>query len=114
MDMAAWDGHSWSYVLDGYTPATGDVGYYLRATATYSDGLGTGRDSASAESAFAVERRPAANNQPSFPDDEDDDARLASQVTRMVKETAKAGSSVGNAVVATDADNDPVLYTLGR
>ena len=30
----------------------------------------------------------------------------------MVKETAKAGSSIGNAVVATDADNDPVLYTL--
>ena len=35
-----------------------------------------------------------------------------SQVTRTVKETAKAGSSVGNAVTATDADNDPLLYSL--
>ena len=35
-------------------------------------------------------------------------------MTRTVKETAKTGSSVGNAVTATDADNDPLLYTLTR
>ena len=35
-------------------------------------------------------------------------------MTRTVKETAKTGSSVGNAVTATDADNDPLLYTLGK
>ena len=29
-----------------------------------------------------------------------------------MKETAKTGSSVGNAVTATDADNDPLLYSL--
>ena len=34
------------------------------------------------------------------------------QVTRTVKETAKVGSSVGNAVTATDSDNDPLLYRL--
>ena len=93
-----------------YAPKTGDVGYYLRATATYSDGLGTGRDSASAETAFAVERRPASNSQPSFLDE--DDETPGTQADRAVRETAKAGSSVGNAVVATDADNDPLLYTL--
>ena len=33
-------------------------------------------------------------------------------MTRIVKETAKTGSSVGNAVTATDSDNDPLLYRL--
>ena len=80
-----------------YTPKTGDVGYYLRATAEYSDGLGEGRDSASAMTEFAVERRPAANSQPSFADDNDDVD--GSQQDRTVKETAKVGASVGNAGV---------------
>ena len=64
---------------------------------------------------FAVERRPAANSQPVFADDDDttpDPTPGTSDQSRMVKETAKHGSSVGNAVVATDADNDPLLYTL--
>ena len=103
MDKAA-DGEAIAGATSaGYTPGTGDVGYYLRATASYSDGLGAGRDNASAVTAFAVEKRPAANSQPSFP---------SSELTRMVKETATAGSSVGNAVVATDSDNDPLLYKL--
>ena len=33
-------------------------------------------------------------------------------MTRTVSETAKVGATIGNAVVATDADNDPLLYTL--
>ena len=41
------------------------------------------------------------------------DITPGSELTRTVKETAKAGSSVGNAVVATDADNDPLLYSAG-
>ena len=36
------------------------------------------------------------------------------QVSRTVKETAKAGSGIGAPVVATDADNDPLLYKLGK
>ena len=103
MDKAA-DGEAIAGATSaGYTPGTGDVGYYLRATASYSDGLGAGRDNASAVTAYAVEKRPAANSQPSFP---------GGAKTRMVKETATAGSSVGNAVVATDSDNDPLLYKL--
>ena len=94
-----------------YAPSRDDEGYYLRATATYSDGLGSGRDSASGVTTFAVERRPASNSQPSFAvQDEEPDTGI--QVTRVVKETAKTGSSVGNAVTATDADNDPLLYRL--
>ena len=110
MDQAAWEDISGATAA-GYTPGTGDIGYYLRATASYSDGLGTGRDSASAATAFAVERRPAANSQPSFTDD-DDTSPTTSEQTRMVDETAKVGFSVGNAVTATDADNDPLLYSL--
>ena len=48
MDMSEWadiDGATSS----AYTPQEEDAGYYLRATATYSDGLGTGQDSASVE-----------------------------------------------------------------
>ena len=44
-----------------YTPDADDVDYFLRATAEYSDGLGTGRDSASGVTAFAVETRPVSN-----------------------------------------------------
>ena len=125
MDMTEWAD------IDGataatYTPQEEDAGYYLRATATYSDGLGAGRDSASGETAFPVELRPTANFAPSFRvqdetgpevDDlagEDDPAGNQDNivVTRMVKETAKVGASVGNAVTATDADNDPLLYRL--
>ena len=54
---------------------------------------------------------PASNSQPSFPDDEEDTPD-SNELDRAVKETAKAGSSVGNPVVASDANNDPLLYTL--
>ena len=122
MDAAEWTD------IDGataatYTPQEADDGYYLRATATYSDGLGEGRDSASGESLFPVEIRPVANFTPSFevqdetgPAEDDDTDTAGTQdnivITRSVSETAKIGASIGNAVVATDADNDPLLYTL--
>ena len=109
MDEAAWEDISGAS-SPTYTPKTGDIDYYLRATATYSDGLGTGRDSASAVTAFAVEARPVANAQPAFADD--DAETPDAQQTRAVRETAKAGDSVGNAVTASDSDNDPLLYSL--
>ena len=99
------------------------MGYYLRATATYSDGLGSGRDSASGISDFPVELRPTANFAPTFegqdttgPDVDDDLTTDGDQnnivVTRSVSETADVGASVGNAVTATDADNDPLIYRM--
>ncbi len=111
MDQAAWEDIAGATSAT-YAPSNDDAGYYLRATATYSDGLGTGRDSASAVTSFAVERRPAANNQPSFGVQDEDPQTAGNQVTRTVKETAATGSSVGNAVTATDSDNDPLLYSL--
>ena len=111
MDMAEWMDIAGATSAT-YAPSNDDAGYYLRATAEYSDGLGEGRDEASAVTAFAVERRPAANNQPSFAVQDEDPQTAGLQVNRTVKETAKTGSSVGNAVTATDADNDPLLYSL--
>ena len=110
MDQADWSDITGATSAT-YSPGTDDIGYYLRATATYSDGLGAGRDSANTESEFAVERRPASNSQPSFAV-QDEEVEAGVQVTRTVKETAKIGSSVGNAVTATDANNDPLLYRL--
>ena len=122
MDAASWTDIAGATAAT-YTPQEEDDGYYLRATATYSDGFGAGRDSASGESAFPVEIRPTANFTPSFevqdetgPAEDDDTDTAGTQdnivITRSVSETAKIGASIGNAVVATDADNDPLLYTL--
>ena len=52
-----------------YTPVDGDLGKYLRATATYDDGEGSGK-SAGAESANAVEAAPVTNSEPEFPSTE--------------------------------------------
>ena len=122
MDMSEWADIEGA-TSSSYTPQEEDEGYYLRATASYIDGVGDGRDDASAETAFPVELRPPANFAPSFevqdetgPTTDDDTAIDGVQdnivVTRTVKETAKVGSSVGAPVVATDEDNDPLLYSL--
>ena len=111
MDMTSWTDIG-TATASTYTPQEEDAGYYLRATASYSDGLGSGRDSASAESLFPVEIRPAANFAPSFRLQDDNTATVAIEVGRKVRETAKIGDGVGTPVVATDADNDPLLYTL--
>jgi hypothetical protein len=111
MDMSSWEDISGATAA-AYTPQEEDDGYYLRATAEYSDGVGAERDSASAESLFPVEIRPPANFSPSFAVQDEKADETGIQVTRSVSETAKVGATIGNAVVATDADNDPLLYTL--
>ena len=57
-----------------------------------------------------MEKRPAANAAPSFTDE--DDKVTGKQASRTVDETAKAGSSIGDPVAATDTNNDPLLYRL--
>ena len=113
MDMTSWTDIS-AGTASTYTPQEEDEGYYLRATATYSDGVGDERDTASADTAFPVEIRPTANFRPSFVVQDEKADQTGIQVTRSVKETAKAGSGVGVPVVATDADNDPLLYKLDK
>ena len=95
-------------------PASGDVGYYLRATVTYTDSFGSGK-TASAVSANAVEAKTLANAKPSFKDQDDDDNGSTVlddiQVNRKVME-GDAGMAVGKPVTATDADGDILVYTL--
>ena len=84
-----------------YTPVDGDVGYHLRATASYTDGHGPGK-TAQAASTQAVQA--GANRPPEF------DSATA---TREVPENTEAGENIGAPVTATDPDNDTLTYTLG-
>ena len=99
-----------------YTPtdATGksDVGYYLRATASYTDPEGSGK-SAMMKSDYTVQATRVTNNAPKFADDQDpvmDDDQV--DAAREVAENTAAGTDIGAPVVATDEDDDVLTYTL--
>ena len=88
---------------DAYTPVAGDVGNYLKATATYTNSGGT-QVSADGVSAYPVRAAPASNVAPDF---------ATTTATRSVPEDAPVGSAVGDPVTATDTDTDDVLtYSL--
>ena len=94
-----------------YSPTSGDVGFYLRATVTYNDGEGEGK-SAMATSAHTVQAINEPNAAPEFTDDNADTA--GNQTTRMVEENTDAGEDVGLPVEADADDNDILTYTLGN
>ena len=83
-----------------YTPADGDVGNYLRATASYTDRRGPNK-TAAAVLANAVQA--GTNRAPAF-------GGLTS--TRDVAEGTASGQPVGDPVAATDLDNDSLTYSL--
>ena len=87
-----------------YTPVVGDVSNYLRVTASYTDGEGSGK-TAQTVSNNAVRAVPATNSAPAFPASETG--------ARSVAEDAEAGEAIGAPVAATDGDNDPLTYSLG-
>ena len=89
---------------DSYTPVEGDIGYFLRATARYTDGHGTGK-SVSTVSVNRVEAKPHVNTAPEFP---------SSSTTRSVPENTPAGVDIGDPVEASDDDGDDLTYTLDR
>ena len=96
-----------------YSPTSGDVGLYLRATVTYTDGHGSDK-SAMATSAHTVQTFNVPNNPPVFPDQDPDTAGDQSDTaTRMVEENTAAGADVGAPVAAGDTDDDILTYTLG-
>ena len=88
---------------DSYTPASDDVGRYLRVTARYDDGYSNGK-SASAVSENTVRAVPTENHPPRF---------LSQFTTRTVDENTGAGQNVGDPVTATDDPTDNLTYTLG-
>ena len=89
--------------FDTYRPVAGDVGRYLRATASYDDDEGPGK-SASAVSVNPVRTPVPGNNAPQF------DSSVTGD--RNVDENTPAGMGIGEPVAATDADDDPLTYTL--
>ena len=102
-----------------YTPtdATGksDVGYYLQATASYTDPQGSDK-SAMMKSETKVQEGRQANEVPEFAavqDPDGADAPAKAIAKREVAENTSAGTAIGAPVTATDADSADVLtYTL--
>ena len=87
-----------------YTPTGGDVGVFLRATASYNDGEGAGK-SARVQSHKVVRDVHPAGHAPEFPDGETG--------VRSVAENVEAGSEVGAPIAAADEEGHVLTYTLG-
>ena len=88
---------------DSYTPGTDDIGDYLRVTATYGDSFGD--DKTATGTTGAVADRPATNQQPSFASN--------AATTLSVAENTLAGTNIGDAYTATQADSKGTLvYSL--
>ena len=86
-----------------YTPAAGDVGKYLKVTASYTDGEGSGK-SAYLAPANPVRVAPGSNAAPVFPSNENG--------ARSVPENTTAGRNIGAPVDATDPNaNDTLTYS---
>ena len=94
-----------------YTPVDADIGSYLRATASYTDGEGSGK-SMMAMSEHAVQGVPGANTPPDFPDQDPDIQGDQDTATRELAENTSAGQAIGDPVVAEDDDGDILTYTL--
>ena len=92
----------------GYTPL-GVEDKYLRVTATYTDGHGSGK-SAQMVSDHAVRAAPPNNAVPVFLDE--DDVASGIQVGRKVDENSPPGTNVGKPVTANDTAGDVLTYTF--
>ena len=84
-----------------YEPVDGDATYYLRATATYTDGFGANK-TAEATTTSAVQA--GTNRAPTF--------EYGLTTTRDVDEGTAEDQPVGSPVTATDADGDTLTYSL--
>ena len=81
-----------------FTPAEADVGRYLRVTVSYNDVHGAQAESATTKMAVISNVAPAFSSE---------------TATRSVAENTAAGMSIGDPVMATDADAaDTLTYTL--
>ena len=87
--------------LATYTPPDTDLTYYLRATASYTDGHGPNK-SAEATTTNAVQA--GTNRAPTFEN--------GLTTTREVAENTEAGENAGDPVEASDLDNDTLTYSL--
>ena len=90
---------------DNYTPIATDVGKYLKAIASYTDGEGSGK-SAEAVSTNAVS---SGNTPPTFTDGDYDNT--PDPLTFNVEENSPPTTPVGT-VSTTDSDTDTLTYSL--
>ena len=85
-----------------FTPADTDAGKYIRATASYNDGEGSGKTAVRVSP--RVGQPPPVNSAPAFPATENG--------RREIPEDATGGTAVGDPVAATDFNDDTLTYTL--
>ena len=83
-----------------YTLVAADVGMYLKAEASYTDGHGASKTATS----DATGQIAANNNEPEFPTSETG--------ARSVDENTVTNMNIGAAVAATDGDSDTLTYAL--
>ena len=85
-----------------YTVSANDVGHYLRATVSYEDSRGSGKETSAAVKGRIEDStdRPTSNNAPEFTE---------SAPERSVGQGTAAGRNVGSPVRATDEDTGDVL-----
>ena len=103
-----------------YTPVTGDVGKYLRATVSYTDGEGAGK-SAQGVAAAQVNNPPVRRPSSGRDDDDDDDRGVALtpvlpegvSVIRELEENSVAGAKVGGPRTTTESEGGQLTYSLG-
>ena len=113
------DRSTWTDIEDAtsamYTPADGDAGKHLRATAEYKDGESTETaKSAEVISANAVLAERSQNAAPAFPDQNAEEEGVQDDQERSVAENTPADQPVGAPAAATDEDAADILtYTLG-
>ena len=98
---------SWTLITGAtsatYSPDAATEGRFLRATASYTDGEGSGK-SAQAVSTNRVLPVPVApNTQPQFP---------SNTAARNVAENTSPGEDIGEPVAATDPEDDTLTYSL--
>ena len=103
--------------MDNYEPtdASGktDVGYYLRATVSYTDPQGSDK-TAMMKSEYTVRATRGSNAAPEFAADQDPVTDGDQEdAARKVAENTAAGTDIGAPVVAEDDDSDVLTYTLG-
>ena len=98
----------------GYMPVAADDGKYLRVTATYTDGEGSGKTAVGMLAAMVQKVR---NLAPAFTDEDTDTDGIQIE-PREVAEGAAEDAPVGEAVAAIDTadaddtDDDEILYLL--
>ncbi len=105
-NQSSWEDISGA-TLSTYTASADDVGQYLRATVSYEDGRGSGKETSAAVKGRIEDStdRPTSNNAPAFTE---------SAPEHSVGQGTAAGRNVGSPVRATDEDTGDVLtYSLG-